>query len=243
MFGRSAQVIWGERDEMTINIGTAGPAHISGSARQPARQAPSGRRQYVITFVMLAAVARRAVDRRTLRWRNRARDRTGRGDTSGEGPRYPRPGLVPGTRARRTPGAPGSQLAPWPGTLRAARRHTGRASLRPSSTGKAEGVFVTEDLTAGPTASAPASAAPACAGIVRRRRRELLRRLEERDGSPAWLPTPLTYFRGRLGQRLPGPQAARRRTSQAVAARRSRENASSQPLSIHWKGQNRLSGW
>ena len=67
MFGRSAQVIWGERDEMTINIGTAGPAHISGSARQPARQAPSGRRQYVITFVMLAAVARRAVDRRTLR--------------------------------------------------------------------------------------------------------------------------------------------------------------------------------
>ncbi len=37
-------------------------------------------------------------------------------------------------------------------------------------------------------------------------------------------------------------QAARRRTSQTVAAIRSRESASSQPPSIHWNGQNRLAG-
>ena len=38
-------------------------------------------------------------------------------------------------------------------------------------------------------------------------------------------------------------QAARRRTSQMVAAMSSTDSASSQPPSIHWKGQNRLPGW
>jgi hypothetical protein len=38
-------------------------------------------------------------------------------------------------------------------------------------------------------------------------------------------------------------QAARRRTSQMVAAIRSTDSASSQPPSIHWNGQNRLTGW
>ena len=39
------------------------------------------------------------------------------------------------------------------------------------------------------------------------------------------------------------PQAARRRTSQTVAAMSSTDSASSQPPSIHWNGQNRLPGW
>ena len=38
-------------------------------------------------------------------------------------------------------------------------------------------------------------------------------------------------------------QAARRRTSQTVAAMSSTDSASSQPPSIHWNGQNRLPGW
>jgi hypothetical protein len=38
-------------------------------------------------------------------------------------------------------------------------------------------------------------------------------------------------------------QAARRRTSQTVAAMSSTDSASSQPPSIHWNGQNRLAGW
>ena len=42
---------------------------------------------------------------------------------------------------------------------------------------------------------------------------------------------------------LPDIQAARRRTSQTVAAMSSTDSASSQPPSIHWKGQNRLPGW
>ena len=49
---------------MTISIGLAAPAPISGGTRQAAREAR--RRQHVITFVMLAAAARVAVDRRTL---------------------------------------------------------------------------------------------------------------------------------------------------------------------------------
>jgi len=48
---------------------------------------------------------------------------------------------------------------------------------------------------------------------------------------------------GRFGQRLPALRAARRRTSQTVAAMRSRDSASTQPPSIHWNGQNRLAGW
>ena len=40
-----------------------------------------------------------------------------------------------------------------------------------------------------------------------------------------------------------GGQAARRRTSQRVMAMSSTDSASSQPPSIHWKGQNRLPGW
>jgi hypothetical protein len=38
-------------------------------------------------------------------------------------------------------------------------------------------------------------------------------------------------------------QAARRWTSQMVAAMSSTDSASSQPPSIHWNGQNRLVGW
>jgi hypothetical protein len=38
-------------------------------------------------------------------------------------------------------------------------------------------------------------------------------------------------------------QAARRRTSQTVAAMSSTDSASSQPPSIHWNGQNLLAGW
>jgi hypothetical protein len=38
-------------------------------------------------------------------------------------------------------------------------------------------------------------------------------------------------------------QAARRRTSQTVAAMSRSDSASSQPPSIHWNGQNRLAGW
>jgi hypothetical protein len=38
-------------------------------------------------------------------------------------------------------------------------------------------------------------------------------------------------------------QAARRWTSQSVAAMSSADSASSQPASIHWKGQNRPAGW
>ena len=38
-------------------------------------------------------------------------------------------------------------------------------------------------------------------------------------------------------------QAARRRTSQTVVAMSSTDSASSQPPSIHWNGQNRLTGW
>jgi len=49
---------------MTINIGLAEPAPVSGGSRQQAGEAR--RRQRVITFVMLAAAARTAVDRRTL---------------------------------------------------------------------------------------------------------------------------------------------------------------------------------
>ncbi len=37
-------------------------------------------------------------------------------------------------------------------------------------------------------------------------------------------------------------QAARRRTSQTVAAMSRTDSASSQPPSIHWNGQNRLPG-
>ena len=49
---------------MTISIGLAAPASMSGGTRQDAREAR--RRQHVIVLVMLAAAARTAVDRRTL---------------------------------------------------------------------------------------------------------------------------------------------------------------------------------
>jgi hypothetical protein len=42
---------------------------------------------------------------------------------------------------------------------------------------------------------------------------------------------------------LAAAQVARRPTSQTVAAVSSTDRASSQPPSIHWKGQNRLPGW
>ena len=56
-------------------------------------------------------------------------------------------------------------------------------------------------------------------------------RPEPRPG--CWYPVPW----------LTGAQAARRRTSQTVAAMSRTDSASSQPPSIHWKGQNRLPGW
>jgi hypothetical protein len=49
---------------MTINVGLAEPAPMSEGARQEAREARH--RQHVVTFVLLAAAARAAVDRRTL---------------------------------------------------------------------------------------------------------------------------------------------------------------------------------
>jgi hypothetical protein len=57
----------------------------------------------VITLVMLAAAARAAGGQAHPGGRNRARDRAGRGETPGNGGRYPWPGLVPGARARREP--------------------------------------------------------------------------------------------------------------------------------------------
>ena len=49
---------------MTINSGLAEPSPIPGGTRQEAREAK--RRRHVIRLVMLAAVARTAVNRRTL---------------------------------------------------------------------------------------------------------------------------------------------------------------------------------
>ena len=49
---------------MTVSIGSAGPAPISGRTRQEVREARH--RQRVVTFVILAAAARVVVDRRTL---------------------------------------------------------------------------------------------------------------------------------------------------------------------------------
>jgi hypothetical protein len=49
---------------MTMNIGLAEPAPISGGTRQEAREAR--RRKHVVTFLMLAAAGRTAVSRRTL---------------------------------------------------------------------------------------------------------------------------------------------------------------------------------
>ena len=52
---------------MTINIGSAEPALFSRAARQATRQEQEARRrQHVVTFVVLVAAARAAVDRRTL---------------------------------------------------------------------------------------------------------------------------------------------------------------------------------
>jgi hypothetical protein len=53
---------------MTINVGTAEPALFSRAARQASRQAAEARRrQRVVTFVVLVAAARTAMDRRTLK--------------------------------------------------------------------------------------------------------------------------------------------------------------------------------
>lgn len=49
---------------MTISIGLAAPASITGGTRQGAREAK--RRKHVIVLVMLAAGARAAVNKRTL---------------------------------------------------------------------------------------------------------------------------------------------------------------------------------
>ena len=52
-----------------------------------------------------------------------------------------------------------------------------------------------------------------------------------------------TMAAGGLSRGCRAAQAARRRTSQTVAAMSSTDSASSQPPSIHWNGQNRLPGW
>jgi hypothetical protein len=52
-----------------------------------------------------------------------------------------------------------------------------------------------------------------------------------------------TMAAGGLSRGCQAAQAARRRTSQTVAAMSSTDSASSQPPSIHWNGQNRLTGW
>jgi tagatose-1,6-bisphosphate aldolase non-catalytic subunit AgaZ/GatZ len=53
---------------MTINIGSARPAHIPGGGRQAARQARKATEQRnVILLIALVAAARRVFDRRTLR--------------------------------------------------------------------------------------------------------------------------------------------------------------------------------
>ena len=52
---------------MTINAGLAGPARISGSVQDAARQSRSAhRRKNVIRLVALASAARLAKDKRTL---------------------------------------------------------------------------------------------------------------------------------------------------------------------------------
>ncbi len=52
-----------------------------------------------------------------------------------------------------------------------------------------------------------------------------------------------TMATGGLSRGCRAAQAARRRTSQTVAAMSRTDSASSQPPSIHWNGQNRLPGW
>jgi hypothetical protein len=47
----------------------------------------------------------------------------------------------------------------------------------------------------------------------------------------------------RLREHFASGHAARRRTSQTVAAMSNTDSASSQPPSVHWNGQNRLTGW
>ena len=49
---------------MTVSIGSAAPATTAGRTRQEAREARQ--RQRIVMFVMLAAAARAAVDRRTV---------------------------------------------------------------------------------------------------------------------------------------------------------------------------------
>jgi hypothetical protein len=72
------------------------------------------------------------------------------------------------------------------------------------------------------------------------------RRLEQRDLGPVQVAADIADGDHRDLVRLDEPQvvmAARRRTSQMVAAMSSTDSASSQPPSIHWNGQNRLAGW
>ena len=55
------------RDEMTINAGSAGPVHISGSIQDaPHQSRAASRRKNVIRLVALASAARLAKDKRTL---------------------------------------------------------------------------------------------------------------------------------------------------------------------------------
>jgi hypothetical protein len=52
-----------------------------------------------------------------------------------------------------------------------------------------------------------------------------------------------TMAAGGLSRGCGEAQAARRRTSQTVAAMSRTDSASTQPPSIHWNGRNRLPGW
>jgi hypothetical protein len=102
--------------------------------------------------------------------------------------------------------------------------------------GVAAGVLIRRTLPATASGKPSATSPPAVTGLSRGPRRRS-------TSSWPW-PWPGTAS-GRSTAAAPSTrhQAARRRTSQMVAAMSSTDSASSQPPSIHWKGQNRLAGW
>jgi len=97
----------------------------------------------------------------------------------------------------------------------------------------------TGPIPAGPSArpSTTATAAAACTSKTRT--------------ATCWRSSPVPTAAARrprsssasLSRGCQAAQAARRRTSQTVAAMSSTDSASSQPPSIAWKGQNRLPDW
>jgi hypothetical protein len=64
-----------------------------------------------------------------------------------------------------------------------------------------------------------------------------------RERSRAWRPNETRHTVNAASDFVHRGQAARRRTSQMVAAMSSADSTSSQPPSMHWNGQNRLAGW